>query len=196
MQPSTERSTNTGERPDANVRMTVQEATIALSITDEAVRGSSIHRGKYGRGKAEDGRVFVFLTPDQLMNGREHPAADSAERLAPVRDLWPEKAELVEELRDHGAFLKAEHEARNEEIPRREEEHLEEARRKDTIIAQRVPELPPAFSQEAPGRLERASEASGTVAKGRHRGARTAGLVAVQVLLRVAVNTRRGKEAG
>jgi hypothetical protein len=50
----------------------------------------------------------------------------------------------VEELRDHVAFLRAELEARNKEIQRREEEHREEARRKDTIIAQlaqRIPEL-------------------------------------------------------
>ncbi|MBA4117081.1 MAG: hypothetical protein H0X71_11795 [Rubrobacter sp.] len=42
------------------------------------------------------------------------------------------------------AFLRAELEARNEELRRREEEHREELRRKDHIIAglvERVPEL-------------------------------------------------------
>src|SRR5918999_3119849 len=77
MQPFTERSPEAGDQPDANVysnvRMTVQEAASALGITVEAVRGR-MHRGKYGREKTDDGRVFVVLTPDQLMNGRERSA--------------------------------------------------------------------------------------------------------------------------
>src|ERR687894_495993 len=132
MQPFTERSPEAGDQPDADVyssvRMTVQEAAAALGITVEAVRGR-MHRGKYGREKAEDGRVYVVLTPDQLANVGERSGGSS---------------ELVEELRDHVAFLRAELEARNKEIHRREEEHREEARRKDTIIAQlaqRIPDL-------------------------------------------------------
>src|SRR5215212_2180778 len=143
MQPFTERSPEAGDQPDANVyssvRMTVQEAAAALGITVEAVRGR-MHRGKYGREKAEDGRVYVVLTPDQLANVGER----SDERSAHVRERSGGSGKLVEELRDHVAFLRAELEARNEEIHRREEEHREEARRKDTIIAQlaqRIPEL-------------------------------------------------------
>jgi len=145
--------------------MTVQEAAAALGITVEAVRGR-MHRGKYGREKAEDGRVFVVLTPEQLMNGQERSAPpeanvpnDSAEfnadrsdkRSAHVRNQSDEDSQLVEELRDHLSFLRAELEARNEEIRRREEEHREEARRKDTIIAQlaqRIPELSSASSPQ------------------------------------------------
>jgi len=138
--------------------MTVQEAASALGITVEAVRGR-MHRGKYGREKTEDGRVYVVLTPDQLPNSRER-SADSSEsaqatvqpepeerrpdRSSNVRERSGEREDLVEDLRDHIAFLRAELEARNEEIRRREEEHREEARRKDTIIAQltqRIPEL-------------------------------------------------------
>lgn len=182
MQPYTERSGNPEDQPDANVRanfdpsaganvrMTVQEAAAALGITVEAVRGR-MHRGKYGREKGEDGRVYVVLTSDQLMNGWERSAPaeanvgtdvsdqsqeHSGEQLANVRERdsdWSlEGGELVEELRDHVAFLRAELEARNEEIRRREEEHREEARRKDTIIAQlaqRIPELSVASSQES-----------------------------------------------
>ena len=170
MQPYTERSANLEDQPaanvhsnvdsvvGANVRMTVQEAAAALDITVEAVRGR-MHRGKYGREKSEDGRVYVVLSPDQLMNGRERSAppeanvpdestdfADdrSSDQSPHVRNQSPENGPLVEELRDHMAFLRAELEARNEEIRRREEEHREEARRKDTIIAQltqRIPEL-------------------------------------------------------
>ena len=187
MQPYTERSTNpedeaatnvrsnVDESAGANVRMSVQEAAAALGVTVEAVRGR-MHRGKYGREKTEDGRVFVVLTPNQLMNGRERSsppeanvsgdsreseAARAADRSSHVRDQRAENGPLVEELRDHMAFLRAELEARNEEIRRREEEHREEARRKDTIIAQltqRIPELPSVTSQEQRDAPERASE--------------------------------------
>src|ERR687890_352503 len=90
MQPFTERSSESGDQPDANVysnvRMTVQEAATALGVTVEAVRGR-MHRGKYGREKAEDGRVYVVLTPDQLMTGRdrsEPPEANVSEDSAAV----------------------------------------------------------------------------------------------------------------
>src|SRR5919107_1095724 len=172
MQPFTERSPESGDQPDANVysnvRMTVQEAAAALGITVEAVRGR-MHRGKYGREKTEDGRVYVVLTPDQLPNSRErfadrseaaqatvHPESEerSSDRSPTVRERSGEREDLVEDLRDHIAFLRAELEARNEEIRRREEEHREEARRKDTIIAQltqRIPELEaPSETHESP----------------------------------------------
>ena len=173
MQPFTERSPEAGDQPDTNVyssvRMTVQEAAAALGITVEAVRGR-MHRGKYGREKAEDGRVYVVLTPEQLANVGERsderseatrpPAAEhSEERSAHVRERSGGSGELVEELRDHVAFLRAELEARNEEIHRREEEHREEARRKDTIIAQlaqRIPELE--APRESPPEPREASE--------------------------------------
>src|SRR5918997_4519510 len=147
MSPFTERTTEARNQPDANVysnvRMTVQEAAAALGITVEAVRGR-MHRGKYGREKAEDGRVYVVLTPDQLANVGERSDEHSEERSAHVRERSGGSSELVEELRDHVAFLRAELEARNKEIHRREEEHREEARRKDTVIAQlaqRIPDL-------------------------------------------------------
>jgi hypothetical protein len=179
MQPFTERSPEAGDQPDANVysnvRMTVQEAAAALGITVEAVRGR-MHRGKYGREKAEDGRVYVVLTPDQLANVGERsderseaarsPAAEhSEERSAHVRQRAGGSGELAEELRDHVAFLRAELETRNKEIQRREEEHREEARRKDTIIAQlaqRIPELeaPRESSPEAREASETVSEES------------------------------------
>ena len=181
MQPFSERSPEAVDQPDANVysnvRMTVQEAAATLGITVEAVRGR-MHRGKYGREKTEDGRVYVVLTPDQLPNSRErsadrsesaqatvHPESNerSAERSSTVRERSGEREDLVEDLRDHIAFLRAELEARNEEIRRREEEHREEARRKDTIIAQltqRIPELesPREAPREARESPETASE--------------------------------------
>ena len=190
MQPYTERSANSEDQPvanvysnvhssaDANVRMTVQQAAAALDITVEAVRGR-MHRGKYGREKAEDGRVYVVLTTEQLMNGRDRSASseanvyddstepdiDRSDKRSPhVRDQPAENGLLVEELRDHLAFLRAELEARNEEIRRREEEHREEARRKDMIIAQlaqRIPELPSFSSPEPQDAPETTPEDSG-----------------------------------
>jgi hypothetical protein len=160
--------------------MSVQEAAATLGITVEAVRGR-MHRGKYGREKTEDGRVFVLLTPDQLANVRERSETAEAtiradwsegsgdrsnERSSHVRKQSEGNDQLVEELRDHLAFLRAELEARNEEIRRREEEHREEARRKDTIIAQlaqRIPELPSASSQERLDDPETASEGADRV---------------------------------
>ena len=162
MQPFTERSPEAGDQPDTNVyssvRMTVQEAAAALGITVEAVRGR-MHRGKYGREKAEDGRVYVVLTPDQLANVDERSDERSEERSAHVRERSGGSGELVEELRDHVAFLRAELEARNEEIHRREEEHREEARRKDTIIAQLAQSIPELEApRESPPEPREASE--------------------------------------
>jgi hypothetical protein len=156
--PFAEQPGNPEDQPGANVRMTIQETTETLGTTVEAV-GASMHRGKYGRKKTKDGRVFVIFTPNQLMNGREpsepedsNGQADSsdqsskrsAERSPNVRDQSVEDGLLAEELRGHLASLRAEPEARNEKIRRREEEHREEARRKDMFIAQlaqRIPEF-------------------------------------------------------
>ena len=175
MQPNAERSNTFEAQPDATVRMTVQEAASALGITVEAVRGR-MHRGKYGREKAEDGRVFVLLSPDQLANGVErsesstahvhdHSSDRSHDQSPHVRERLYGQEELVEQLRDENAFLRAELEARNQEVRRREEEHREEAARKDAIImslTQRVPELeappepqqPPETPSEAKDEVE------------------------------------------
>lgn len=167
MQPFTERSGNSEGQPNANVRMTVQEAADALGITVEAVRGR-IHRGKYGREKTKDGRVFVLLSPDQLANERERFGDRSDDRSddqtanvppsdhALVRELVEE---LAEGLRQEVEFLRA-------ELRRREEEHREESRRKDHIImslTQRIPELEPPrdASREPREAPETASETEG-----------------------------------
>lgn len=63
MQPDAERFNHSDNQPDADVRITVQEAAAVLGVTVEAVRGR-MHRGKYKREKTEDGRVFVLLPPD------------------------------------------------------------------------------------------------------------------------------------
>ncbi len=168
MQTFGERSRATDDRTDATVRMTVQEAAEALGVTVEAVRGR-MHRGKYGREKDAEGRVWVLLSPDQLTNGRSEVNERSSKRSSTSSDERSDDhsrtdgptvyrrvdaadSELVEELRSEVAYLKEIVATRDEEL-----------RRKDTIImqmAQRIPELPPAPSQEP--RDERKTTAKGS----------------------------------
>jgi hypothetical protein len=68
--------------------------------------------------------VFVLLEPDETR---------------PDTDQTNDQTALVEILRDQVEYLRA-------ELARREETHLEESRRKDSIIAaltQRIPEIEP-----------------------------------------------------
>ncbi len=135
-------------RTDATVRMTVQEAAAALGVTVEAVRGR-MHRGKYGREKGADGRVFVLVPAEQLP---DHESERSSERLGGrsangrgnVRsNVGPGLAEqVVERLLDEVTFLRAELAERNAALRRREELHGEEIRRRDHIIAGLVERLP------------------------------------------------------
>ncbi len=143
-------------RPDATVRMTVQEAAAALGVTVEAVRGR-MHRGKYGREKGADGRVFVLIPAEQLP---DHEPERSSERLGErsangrsnVRaNVGPGPGEVEERLLDEVAFLRAELAERSDALRRREELHGEEIRRRDHIIAGLVERLPPQL--EAPASL-------------------------------------------
>lgn len=78
------------------------------------------------------GTVYVFLEPGQTHPNRYLPEDQPAgPEVGPTTD----QTDLVEFLR--------------EELKSREEVHVEENRRKDTLIAQvtqRIPELPPAKS--------------------------------------------------
>ncbi len=149
MQPVGERSHHPGEQTDATVRMTVQEAAEALGVTVEAIRGR-MHRGKYGKEKDDEGRVYVLLPHDQLPNVQEEVKKRSSDRSHSTssersgehsRTFGPNvykrkdaaESELVEELRGEVAYLKEIISTRDDEL-----------RRKDTIImqmAQRIPEL-------------------------------------------------------
>ncbi len=104
-----------------NDRVTVPEAAKLLNISEGAVR-QRIHRGTLRTDKDTDGRVYVYLTPDDTQNnGVKTPDSDE-------RDTG-----LLDELRDRIRFLE-------EELADRKEEN----RRKDAILmtlAQRVPEL-------------------------------------------------------
>ncbi len=73
------------DRPDANQptpgsptsrRVTVQEATGALGVTVEAVRGR-IKRGKLEAEREKDGSVYVWLDADRITTGHDQPTTGS-----------------------------------------------------------------------------------------------------------------------
>ena len=101
-------------------RVTVPEAAKLLGISEGAIR-QRIHRHTLRSDKDADGRVYVYLTPEDTQhNGVKTQDTDS-------------DTGLLDELRDRIRFLEGELEDRKEEN-----------RRKDAILmtlAQRVPEL-------------------------------------------------------
>ena len=109
-------------------RVTVPEAAKQLKITEGAIR-QRIHRGTLRSDKDSDGRVYVYVTPEDRENNTGMTPEDDSNGTP-----------LTEELKDRIRFL--EHEL---------EDRKEESRRKDTIIAQmnqtlhttinRIPEL-------------------------------------------------------
>ncbi len=126
--------------------MTVQEAADALGVTVEAVRGR-MHRGKYGREKDRDGRVFVLVPADQLPGDQPERSSERlGDRLSNGRaNVEPNAGPaelLVERLLDEVAFLRAELADRSEALGRHEQLHGEEIRRRDHIIAGLVERLP------------------------------------------------------
>jgi hypothetical protein len=128
-------------------RVTVAEAAERLGVSQGAIR-QRIFRGTIEHDKHPDGRVYVYLTPDDTKDSTVNNAVNH---------------ELVEELRDRIRFLEGELEDRKEE-----------SRRKDSIImsfTQRIPELEPSSEpRESP---ENASESPGNVDSPEHEGRRT-----------------------
>ena len=124
-------------------RVTVAEAAARLGVKEQAVR-KRMHRGTLVHDKDEDGRVYVYLNP-----GDESDSTGNSTGTSTEMDT------LVQSLQDQIEYLRA-------ELQRRGETHAEEARRKDTIIAQlaqRIPELPSSASSPEPcGGPETASD--------------------------------------
>jgi hypothetical protein len=121
-------------------RFTVAEAAEVLQLSAEAVR-SRIKRGSLQ--SAKDGNtVYVLLDAEQA---RPTPAQTSDQTMA-----------LIASLQDQVAYLRG-------ELARREDTHLEESRRKDSIIAaltQRIPEIEAPASPEERESPETAKEGS------------------------------------
>ena len=115
-------------------RVTVAEAAARLGVKEQAVR-KRMQRGTLVHDKDEDGRVYVYLDP-----------GDESDSTGNSTVIGTEMDTLVQSLQDQIEYLRA-------ELQRRGETYAEEARRKDTIIAQltqRIPELPSSASSPEP----------------------------------------------
>ena len=113
-------------------RLTVAEAAVRLGVKEQAIR-KRIQRGTIAHDKDEDGRVYVYLDPE---DGATGTSIDTS------------MDKLLQSLQDQIAYLRQE-----------AEDWKEEARRKDTIImslTQRLPELE--APTESSGGLQTASE--------------------------------------
>lgn len=108
---------------DREQRLTLAEAAEVLGVSKDGVR-MRVRRGTLRSEKGEDGRVYVFVVPDQ---GGVPPEISEPN---PSRELIEEMRGRIEDLREQ---LAAEREAHRE------------ARRIIGGLVQRVPEL------EAPG---------------------------------------------
>ena len=113
-------------------RLTVAEAAVRLGVKEQAIR-KRIQRGTIAHDKDDDGRVYVYLDPEDGATGTSIDTGMDT---------------LLQSLQDQIAYLRQE-----------AEDWKEEARRKDTIImslTQRLPELQAPV--ESPGGLQTASE--------------------------------------
>jgi hypothetical protein len=113
-------------------RLTVAEAAVRLGVKEQAIR-KRIQRGTIAHDKDDDGRVYVYLDPEDGATGASIDTSMDT---------------LLQSLQDQIAYLRQE-----------AEDWKEEARRKDTIImslTQRLPELQAPV--ESPGGLQTASE--------------------------------------
>src|SRR5918995_3537769 len=113
-------------------RLTVAEAVVRLGVKEQAIR-KRIQRGTIAHDKDDDGRVYVYLDPEDGATGASIDTSMDT---------------LLQSLQDQIAYLRQE-----------AEDWKEEARRKDTIImslTQRLPELE--APTETSGGLQTASE--------------------------------------
>jgi hypothetical protein len=110
-------------------RLSVAEAAAALGVTRDAIH-KRIRRDTIRHEQAEDGRFYVYV--DTSTSGVDKSTDKSKDEYT-VASL----ERLIENQRDQIDYLRA-------ELARRAETHIEESRRKDSIIAaltQRIPEL-------------------------------------------------------
>jgi predicted DNA-binding protein YlxM (UPF0122 family) len=110
-------------------RLSVGEAAEALGVTRDAIH-KRIRRESIRYERGEDGRFYVYV--DTSTSGLD-TSVDESKDESKVEYL----ERLIEDQRDQIAYLRS-------ELGRRAETHLEESRRKDSIIAaltQRIPEI-------------------------------------------------------
>lgn len=129
-----------GQRPGRRVPLT--EAAEILGINRDAVR-MRVRRGSLASEKGEDGRVYVFLDPDQ---DTAHPEAEDQGFSSP----------LIEALRDEISHLRRESERKDAIIMSLSQSNAELSR---TIRAIEAPREAPESPQEG---QEEGSPTSGT----------------------------------
>jgi hypothetical protein len=148
-----------GQRPGR--RLTLTEAAEQLGMSRDAVR-MRVRRGSLASEKGEDGRVYVFVEPDQVraQDAAQHHA-DHAGHAYPQPEGRQHADSLVEELRDQVGYLR--------EQLRREQDAHAEARRIIAALTQRIPETEapapseaPGPATEQPGRVEAQQQVEGT----------------------------------
>ena len=115
-------------------RITVPEAAERLGITQSAVH-KRISRNQMRWEKDEEGRVYVFLDSSGSVNDR-------------VTDKVNDKSKdlVLDSLRDQIIAYKDQVEYLQTELTRRSEEHREEIRRRDHLLAatlERIPAIEP-----------------------------------------------------
>jgi len=131
-------------------RITVPEAAERLGITQSAVH-KRISRNQMRWEKDEEGRVYVFLDSSGSVNDR-------------VTDKVNDKSKdlVLDSLRDQIVAYKDQVEYLQTELTRRSEEHREEIRRRDHLLAaalERIPAIePPDTPSETPESPETPSE--------------------------------------
>ena len=120
-------------------RVTVAEAAARLGVKEQAVR-KMIQRGTLAHDKDDDGRVYVYLDPEDESTGTGNGIDTGV-------------STLVESLQEQIAYLRQE-----------AEDWKEEARRKDTIIMSLTQHLPKLQARPEPQR------ASATPGEGTGKG--------------------------
>ena len=131
----TKDQTDEGQNQHPTQRVTVAEAARILGTSAEAVR-MRVKRGSLKSTKIKN-TVYVLLSPEQTGPTRYQTSRSGPATTNQTADQTDDRTALLESLRSQVEFLQ-------EELKRREEVHVEENRRKDTIIAQltqRIPEL-------------------------------------------------------
>jgi hypothetical protein len=130
----------TTDRTKAPTKVTVKQAARLLGLSAEAVR-MRVKRGTLAHTK-EGKTVYVLLSASSLVADQHEQTNELNVNLTsdqPNDQTEGEPQPLVEALSSEVDFLRG-------ELRRREEDHREESRRKDSIImalTQRVPELEP-----------------------------------------------------
>ena len=139
---------------DRTMRLTVHEAAGAIGISAEAVR-QRIKRGTLETKKDPNGTVRVLLDADRTRNDARTDVDRTTDRTADQALITAHLDHLEQEV----AFLRA-------ELQRREQDHREESRRKDHLLAaalERVPQLEAPASPEPRDAPQTVAEDAGGV---------------------------------